>query len=99
MNTEENHNLKEKPDYWIAKMKWSSRRGMLEVDYFLQAFLESHQIFTNQEKKLYEQLLQFDDNLIFNWLTKKSQPSDKTLIPIINKIRDCTKKINQKVSL
>ena len=68
-------------------MRWSSRRGMLEMDYYLQSFLEQHNSLCEEEKRDYEKLLNFNDNLIFSWLTKQTEPEDKSLQSILEKIR------------
>ena len=56
----------------------SWRRGMKEVDLILGTFFETQgTLLSKFELDLYERLLDQDDQIIFNWISKKSDPPDE----------------------
>lgn len=77
-------NLQEK----LQRLRWQCRRGMLELDLILLAFLEKKYINLNPaDQKLFEQLLTYSDQDLYCYLIKH-QPIDnvtmQTLIEQIN---------------
>lgn len=72
----------------IAKLRWNCRRGMLELDLLLLPFLEK--IFpslSEQEQRIFEQLLACTDQDLYIWLIDHEQPSDPQLAAMINRVR------------
>ena len=64
----------------------SWRRGMKEVDLILGIFFETKGTSLSKfELDLYEKLLDQDDQLIFNWISEKSDPPDE-FYSIVQKI-------------
>ena len=64
----------------------SWRRGMKEVDLILGTFFETQgTLLSKFELDLYERLLDQDDQIIFNWISEKSDPPDE-FYSIVQKI-------------
>ena len=50
------------------RLKWASRRGMLELDLILQPFVEDHYDALAEDDKLrFEVLLEMEDQQLFGW--------------------------------
>lgn len=72
-----------------ARLRWSCRRGMLELDLLLQPFLENVFPQLNEtEQELFERLLSCADQDLYRWLIKREQPDDLDLILLIERVRD-----------
>ncbi|MES9962053.1 MAG: succinate dehydrogenase assembly factor 2 [Candidatus Sedimenticola sp. 20ELBAFRAG] len=71
----------------IEKLRWQCRRGMLELDYALSDFLEQHyQQLPHQEQALFVRLLDFEDQLLLDWLMGNVVPSDDGLRSMMERI-------------
>lgn len=67
----------------INKVKWQSRRGMLELDLLLNPFIENYfKDLSLTQQKLYWQLLAEEDNDLWRWLLELEKPP-KHLTPIV----------------
>tara|TARA_R110000772_G_scaffold140286_3_gene249467 strand:+ start:119 stop:361 length:243 start_codon:yes stop_codon:yes gene_type:complete len=74
-------------DIEIKKMRWHSRRGMLELDLLLVPFANNKlQHLEDRLKNLYRQLLTEEDQDLFSWLIQKEVAPDPELNEIIHKI-------------
>lgn len=70
------------------RLFWASRRGMLELDIILQAFLEnSYDQLQPAEQLLYQQLLGCEDQDLFTWLMGRTVPEDEDTATIVAIIR------------
>jgi antitoxin CptB len=73
----------------INRLKWATRRGMLELDLVLLPFLENcFETLSDDNQIRFEKLLACQDPDIFDWFMGKAIPSDpevKTIVDIINK--------------
>lgn len=68
-------------------MRWASRRGLLELDLFLEDFVaNAYPALGDDMKALYKQLMGEADQDLFEWLMGRSQP-DESLQPIVEVIR------------
>ena len=68
-------------------MRWASRRGLLELDLFLEDFVaNAYPALGDDMKALYKELMGEADQDLFEWLMGRSQP-DKSLQPIVEVIR------------
>lgn len=77
----------------INRVKWASRRGMLELDLILQPFVENiYPALEATEQLLYQQLLKEQDNDLFSWFLSRQKPEDPGLQRIVQIIRDHTGK-------
>jgi antitoxin CptB len=69
------------------RLKWSCRRGMLELDLVLINYLENHfPLLSVQQQNNFEQLLSCTDPELENWLLRNQSP-DKFFIDIVNDVR------------
>lgn len=69
------------------RMRWASRRGLLELDLFLEDFVvNAYPLLSDEMKTLYKDLMGEADQDLFEWLMGRSQPSD-ALSPIVDTIR------------
>ncbi|ALB01639.1 hypothetical protein ACH24_02700 [Francisella persica ATCC VR-331] len=79
----------------IDKIKYSARRGMLELDIILEPYLNN--CYMNEDlssKKLFAEFLNSEDINMFNWLFKGVTPPQKYQ-QLIDKIIKEKKKFNQ----
>ena len=70
------------------RMRWASRRGLLELDLFLEQFVaNAYPALSDDMKVLYKELMGEADQDLFEWLMGRSHPSD-ALKPIVDVIRE-----------
>ena len=70
------------------RMRWASRRGMLELDLILLPFAENfYPGLSADDKKCYELLLSCEDQDLLAWLLRGEVPVDKTLRRIVDMVR------------
>lgn len=73
-----------------AKLRWNCRRGMLELDLLLSAFLDkAFNNLSEAEKIQFEQLLACTDQELYYWLVKRELPEKTQFSSIINRILEC----------
>ncbi len=61
-----------------SRLLWQCRRGMLELDAMLQAFMEkAYDELTESQRKAFEILLQTPDQLLLEYLMGRTIPIDK----------------------
>ena len=66
------------------RIRWASRRGMLELDLILVPFVEERFAqLSEQDKARYIQLLEGEDNDLFAWCLGRSVPEDPDEAAII----------------
>lgn len=71
-----------------VKLRWQCRRGMLELDLLLLPFLEKVYLqLSPAEQAQFEQLLAASDQDLYHWLVKCEQPSELSLVNIIERVR------------
>lgn len=74
-------------DIEIKKMRWHSRRGMLELDLLLVPFASDKlQTLSHEQQNLYRKLLEQEDQDLFSWLIEKEVAPDPELKEIISLI-------------
>lgn len=79
----------------IDKIKYSARRGMLELDIILAPYLDNCYINESIEsKKLFVEFLASEDSDLFEWLFKGGTAPDR-YHDLISKIISAKKKYNQ----
>ena len=78
------------------KIKYSARRGMLELDIMLAPYLDNKYMQEDlKEKKLFIQFLTSEDSDLFDWLFKGVEAPDEFQL-LIKKICVAKKEYNQK---
>ena len=79
----------------VEKIKYSARRGMLELDIILAPYLNNCYMEENiEDKKLFIEFLANEDNDLFDWLFKGGAAPVK-YEDLISKITAAKKKYNQ----
>jgi len=72
----------------LAELRWRCRRGMLELDVFLQRFLEHGYLgLDTKEQQAFYRLLEFQDQELLEVLLQQSYPADQELHSIVEAIR------------
>jgi len=75
-----------------ARLYWSCRRGMLELDVLLGNFLkEAYMDLSLAEQEDFIRLLNENDQDLFIWLTGKNTPIDVNFAKMVVKIREHAK--------
>ena len=78
-------------DKELDRMRWATRRGMLELDLVLGPFVEGRYMDLNSaDKALFQRLMLCEDQDLFAWFIRRQQPEDGELIAIVKQILDFT---------
>jgi len=65
-----------------ARLRWRSRRGMLENDLILTRFLDAHEVeLTDDEVDAFTRLLDLSDNDLFGLLLGQKEPEEGLNLP------------------
>jgi antitoxin CptB len=71
----------------LKRLQWRCRRGLLELDLVLMAFLQrDYDSLTPEEQCDFSELLELPDNVLLDFLHLKAEPDDEKLKQIIKKI-------------
>lgn len=71
------------------RLRWRSRRGMLELDLTLKEFLDQHYAsLTVAEQDAFEKLLTTPDQTLLAYLQGSQNPPEKELMQLVAKIRN-----------
>ena len=69
------------------RMRWASRRGMLELDLILGPFVSEHYRGLSHEDRLrYRTLMECQDQELFAWFVNRERPADPDLQRIVDTI-------------
>jgi antitoxin CptB len=73
----------------INRVRWGSRRGMLELDLILLPFVEKfYADLPAEDQTLFVELLECEDQDLFAWFLHRQQPDDPKLCRMIDIIRE-----------
>ena len=62
----------------LGKLKWRSRRGLLENDLFIERFFERYSsALTHRQARALMELMDLADNDLLDLLLKRKEPEDK----------------------
>ena len=67
------------------KLHWKCRRGLLELDLVFQEFVEKH--FEEKDEKAFNELLDLEDNDLWDVVSGRSDRYDERLEGIVARIR------------
>jgi antitoxin CptB len=71
-----------------GRLRWQCRRGMLELDYVLERYLDEHYDAAGAaERADFVTLLGCQDQDLNRWLILGDPPDDPALAPLIRKVR------------
>jgi len=72
----------------LSRLRWQCRRGMLELDTLLGDFMEHHfQMLDTHQQSTFKQVLNFPDQLLFDYFFGNAKPIDKDINNVIERIR------------
>jgi len=72
----------------LSRLRWQCRRGMLELDALLGEFVDRHYVqLDGHQKKIFKQILNFPDQLLFDYFFGNAKPIDKDISHVIERIR------------
>ena len=75
----------------INRMRWASRRGMLELDLVLEPFVvERYSALDEADRLRFQQLLRCEDQDLFAWFLRRERPEDEELRAIVSKVLEFT---------
>lgn len=70
------------------RLRWHCRRGMLELDLILNAFLDNGmEDLDEYERSVFQHLLEYSDQTLLELLMERMVPADKETVHVIRKIR------------
>ena len=68
--------------------RWRCRRGMLELDLLLNQFVNTQYVeLNNQQKNVFDQLLDYPDQLLFDLFLGHMESSDQGVSELVKTIR------------
>lgn len=71
-----------------ARLAWQCRRGMLELDLLLQAFLDQHYAHApDAVQQAFVELLNYPDDVLFAYLMGHTVPFELTTVDIVARVR------------
>jgi antitoxin CptB len=69
----------------IDRVRWQCRRGLLELDVVLTRFLDRHfETLSPQQRTAFSRLLDYPDNDLWAFVTRKQAPPDAETARIIS---------------
>ena len=72
----------------LAKLNWQCRRGTKELDRLLLGYLHTSYVTANvSEQSLFQQLLNYEDTELLNFLLAKKCPKKSQFANLVKKIR------------
>ena len=72
-----------------ARLRWQCRRGMLELDLMLQAFMDKQFAgLSSTQLQAFEELLSYPDQLLLEYLMGQTVPFNKEVADVAKQIRD-----------
>jgi|TARA_B110000467_G_C17999459_1_gene304660 antitoxin CptB len=76
-------------DLVYNRLRWRSRRGMLELDLLLLPFFdEEYRGLSTERQAAYVTLLEQDDPDLHVWFSQKGEPEDPDLLDLVRLILD-----------
>lgn len=76
----------------VPRLRWQCRRGMLELDVLLGNFLEeAFSSLSPEDQATFVQLLECNDQLLFDWFTEKKLVEDENLRMMVQRIKEHAK--------
>ena len=72
----------------VSELRWQCRRGILELDLYLNAFLENvYDTLSATEQDHFRLLLEAADQHLYEWLIGQTQAPSPELQALVNRIR------------
>jgi antitoxin CptB len=72
----------------LDRIRWRSRRGMLENDLILTRFLDAKGVaLTEQDVAMLDRLLELPDGELWDLIAGRREPQDPTVAPLLMQLR------------
>jgi antitoxin CptB len=72
----------------LERIRWRSRRGMLENDLILTRFLDAKwQVLTEDDVAMLDRLLDLPDGELWDLIAGRQEPQDRTVAPLLAQLR------------
>jgi antitoxin CptB len=72
----------------LNRIRWRSRRGMLENDLVLTRFLDVRgSLLTEDEIAMLDRLLDLSDNELWDLIAGRQEPLDASVVPLLEQLR------------
>ncbi len=76
----------------INRMRWASRRGMLELDLVLEPFVAArYATLDERDRQRFDRLVQCEDQELYAWFLGREVPEDAELAEIVTRILEFTR--------
>ena len=73
----------------INRMKWASRRGMLELDLVLEPFVTARYANLDEHgRECFRKLMECEDQELFAWFMRREVPEDEELAAMVGRVLD-----------
>ncbi len=74
----------------MSQLRWSCRRGLLELDLLLNSYLDKvYEQLTDVEKRQFISLLDMQDQEMYEMFIGKTSPNNKEQAELLERIRGC----------
>lgn len=71
----------------LQRLRWQCRRGMLELDLILQAFLDKNYLkLASDDQDLFEELLTYSDQELYSYLIKRQRIANRAMQALIERV-------------
>ena len=75
----------------LSRIRWQCRRGMLELDIFLESFMDkAYTQLTPKQKQAFSDLLETPDQMLLDYLMGRVIPYDKDIADVTKQVRLAT---------
>ena len=72
----------------LNRIRWRSRRGMLENDLVLTRFLDARgPAMSEDEVAMLDRLLDLSDNELWDLISRRQEPADQSVAPLLAELR------------
>lgn len=72
----------------INRVRWASRRGMLELDLVLEPFVDKlYPTLSDAQQASFCRLLESEDQDLYRWFMRQADPLDDNLLEIVELVR------------
>jgi antitoxin CptB len=79
-------------DIELNRMRWATRRGMLELDLVLEPFVNGrYPVLAEADRARFQQLMLCEDQDLFGWFLGRDQPEDEEMANIVEQILEFTR--------
>ena len=69
------------------RMRWASRRGMLELDLVLAPYVEEvYGTLSEEDRACYQRLMECEDQDLYAWFLGREEPGDPALAGLVRRI-------------